>query len=74
MLPYILICSDFFWCDLEMVESRNLQGKESRLMMEEFVILLDKHHMPSKLKTGAKVMSAFFSSFISPLQYSSLYT
>ena len=45
-----------------MVESRNLQGKESRLMMEEFVILLDKHHMPSKLKTGAKVikMTTFF--------------
>ena len=43
---------------LEMVESRNLQARESRLKMEEFSALLEKHHMPLRLKRDAKVSTS----------------
>ena len=43
-----------------MVESHNLQSKESSILMEEFVAYLDLNRIPAALKTESKVIYVFF--------------
>ena len=59
----ILILLYFFYC-IELVESQNLQAKETTRFMEEFLAYLDQNQIPQLLKRQAKVSNQLFNKMI----------
>ena len=56
---YFIIFFLFFYF-IELVESQNLQAKETTKFMEEFLAYLDQNQIPQLLKRQAKVSNQLF--------------